>query len=60
MAAFPTATATIVALRGAQLREERPSQVVDAEPPRARALLAAGEVDAAVLYEFEPRRRQAA
>jgi DNA-binding transcriptional LysR family regulator len=27
--------------------------VVDAEPPRARALLAAGDVDAAVLYEFE-------
>ena len=51
VAAFPTATATIVA-RAA--RGSAAVQVVDAEPPRARALLAAGEVDAAVLYEFEP------
>ena len=29
-------------------------QVVDAEPLQARELLAAGEVDAAVVYEFEP------
>jgi DNA-binding transcriptional LysR family regulator len=49
VAAFPTATATIVA-RAAQGFTVR---VVDAEPPRARALLAAGDVDAAVLYEFE-------
>jgi DNA-binding transcriptional LysR family regulator len=50
VAAFPTATATIVvrAAHGFAVR------VVDAEPPRARALLAAGEVDAAVLYDFEP------
>jgi DNA-binding transcriptional LysR family regulator len=51
VAAFPTATATIVA-RAA--RAFAAVQVVDAEPPRARALLAAGDVDAAVLYEFEP------
>jgi DNA-binding transcriptional LysR family regulator len=49
VAAFPTATATIVA-RAAQGFAVR---VVDAEPPRARDLLAAGEVDAAVLHEFE-------
>ena len=50
VAAFPTATATIVA-RAAHGFAVR---VVDAEPAQARALLAAGEVDAAVLYEFEP------
>ena len=50
VAAFPTATATIVAMAARSV----PVQVIDAEPPRARALLAAGEVDAAVIYEFEP------
>jgi DNA-binding transcriptional LysR family regulator len=50
VAAFPTATATIVAMAARSV----PVQVIDAEPPRARALLAAGEVDAAVVYEFEP------
>jgi DNA-binding transcriptional LysR family regulator len=52
LAAFPTATATIVALAARSL--DSAVQVVDAEPARARALLAAGEVDAAVVYEFEP------
>ena len=51
VAAFPTATATIVARAAHGFAAVR---VVDAEPPQARALLAAGEVDAAVLYEFEP------
>jgi DNA-binding transcriptional LysR family regulator len=50
VAAFPTATATIVAVAARNLAV----QVVDAEPPQARALLEAGEVDAAVVYEFEP------
>ena len=50
VAAFPTATATIVAMAARSV----PVQVIDAEPPGARALLAAGEVDAAVIYEFEP------
>ena len=57
VAAFPTATATIVALAVRSLAAASPEwtvQVVDAEPPRARALLDAGEVDAAVVYEFEP------
>ena len=55
VAAFPTATATIVALAVRSLAEpEWTVQVVDAEPSHARALLAAGEVDAAVVYEFEP------
>lgn len=52
VAAFPTATATIVALAARSLGAT--VQVVDAEPARARALLDAGEVDAAVVYEFEP------
>jgi DNA-binding transcriptional LysR family regulator len=57
VAAFPTATATIVALAARSFAAEHPEwpvQVVDAEPSQARALLAAGEVDAAVVYEFEP------
>lgn len=53
LAAFPTATATIVAL-AARSFAAGTVQVIDAEPARARALLAAGEVDAAVVYEFEP------
>jgi DNA-binding transcriptional LysR family regulator len=57
VAAFPTATATIVALAARSFAVEHPEwtvQVIDAEPHGARALLAAGEVDAAVVYEFEP------
>jgi len=57
LAAFPTATATIVAVAARSLAATSPEwtvQVVDAEPPYAHALLAAGEVDAAVVYEFEP------
>jgi DNA-binding transcriptional LysR family regulator len=50
VAAFPTATASIVAMAARSV----PVQVIDAEPPRARALLAAGDVDVAVVYEFEP------
>ena len=54
VAAFPTATATIVAVAARSLAAECTVQVVDAEPPQAQTLLAAGEVDAAVVYEFEP------
>jgi len=50
VAAFPTATATIVALAARSL----PMRVVDAEPDQAYAMLANGEVDAAVVYDFEP------
>jgi DNA-binding transcriptional LysR family regulator len=50
VAAFPTATATIVAMAARSVAV----QVVDAEPPNALGLLAGGEVDAAVVYEFEP------
>jgi DNA-binding transcriptional LysR family regulator len=53
VAAFPTATATIVAV-AARGFAAGTLQVVDAEPDRARTLVAAGEVDAAVVYEFEP------
>jgi DNA-binding transcriptional LysR family regulator len=57
VAAFPTAMATIVALAARSFGAEHPEwtvHVLDAEPPRATALLARGEVDAAVVYEFEP------
>jgi DNA-binding transcriptional LysR family regulator len=57
VAAFPTATATIVALAARSFGAEHPEwtvQVHDAEPHQAAALLAAGGVDAAVVYDFEP------
>lgn len=57
VATFPTATASIVALAARSFGEEHadwPVQVVDAEPEQAHAMLATGEVDAAVIYEFEP------
>jgi DNA-binding transcriptional LysR family regulator len=57
VASFPTATATVVALAARSFGAERPEwtvHVVDAEPHEARALLAAGDVDAAVVYVFEP------
>jgi DNA-binding transcriptional LysR family regulator len=57
VAAFPTATATIVAVAARSFAVESSEwtlHVVDAEPPRAQALVAAGEADAAVVYEFEP------
>ncbi len=55
VAAFSTATATIVALAARSFAaSDWTVQVVDAEPAQARALLAAGEVDVAVVYEFEP------
>jgi DNA-binding transcriptional LysR family regulator len=56
IAAFPTATATIVALAARSFGAEHPDwtvHVLDAEPPRALALLAAGEVDVVVVYEFD-------
>jgi DNA-binding transcriptional LysR family regulator len=53
VAAFPTATATIVALAARTLGSE-PLRVIDAEPDQAHAMLAGGEVDAAVVYDFEP------
>jgi DNA-binding transcriptional LysR family regulator len=55
VASFPTATATVVALAARSFGAEHaewPVHVIDAEPPQARALLASGEVDAAVVYEF--------
>jgi DNA-binding transcriptional LysR family regulator len=61
VAAFPTATATIVALAARSFAAKHPEwtvRLVDAEPPRARALLAAGEVDAAVVYELDPGGRR--
>jgi DNA-binding transcriptional LysR family regulator len=57
VAAFPTATATIVALAARSFAEEQGEStvaIVDAEPAQARALLAAGDVDAAVVYDFDP------
>jgi DNA-binding transcriptional LysR family regulator len=50
VAAFPTATATIVALAARSV----PLRVMEAEPDEAYAMLASGEVDAAVVYDFEP------
>jgi DNA-binding transcriptional LysR family regulator len=57
VAAFPTATATIVALAARSFAEEQPEssvQVIDAEPHEAQALLARGQADVAVAYDYEP------
>ena len=56
VAAFPTATATIVALAVRSFAEERPEtsvEVVDAEPDAARALLADRQAEVAVVYDYE-------
>jgi DNA-binding transcriptional LysR family regulator len=56
VAAFPSATATIVALAARSFGAEHAGwtvQVVDAEPGPARALLAGGHVDAAVVCDFQ-------
>jgi DNA-binding transcriptional LysR family regulator len=56
VAAFPTAMATVVAVATRRFADAHPDwtvNVVDGEPVRARALLAAGEIDAAVVYSFE-------
>jgi DNA-binding transcriptional LysR family regulator len=57
LAAFSTAMATIVAHAARSFGEAYPDcaiEVVDAEPDVARAMLAARQVDAAVVYDFEP------
>jgi DNA-binding transcriptional LysR family regulator len=62
LASFPSAGASIVSEALRRLRAERPGlalRVLDAEPTESLALLGAGEVDAAVVYEYayaEPRR----
>jgi DNA-binding transcriptional LysR family regulator len=56
VAAFPTATATIVALAARSFAEELPEssvQVIDAEPHEAHVLLARGAADVAVVYDYE-------
>jgi DNA-binding transcriptional LysR family regulator len=56
VAAFPTATATIVALAARSFADEHPEtsvQVVDAEPDAAQALLAGRQADVAVVYDYE-------
>jgi DNA-binding transcriptional LysR family regulator len=57
VAAFPTATATIVALAARSFASEQAAaavHVLDAEPATARGLLARGKADVAVLYDYEP------
>lgn len=56
VAAFPTATATIVALAARSFAEDHSEtsvQVIDAEPEAAQALLDSREADAAVVYDYE-------
>jgi DNA-binding transcriptional LysR family regulator len=61
LATFPSAGTAIVSDALRRLRAERPGlalRVVDAEPAESLPLLRAGEVDAAVIYEYayaEPR-----
>lgn len=56
LAAFPTAGATLVARALAVLARDHPGvevRLTDAEPPQALDLLAAGEVDAAVVFRYD-------
>jgi DNA-binding transcriptional LysR family regulator len=56
VAAFPTATATIVALAARSFAEEQADasvQVLDAEPDAAEGLLTRRRADVAVLYDYE-------
>jgi DNA-binding transcriptional LysR family regulator len=55
LASFPSAGASIVSEALRRLRAERPGvalRVLDAEPAESIPLLRAGEVDAAVVYEY--------
>jgi DNA-binding transcriptional LysR family regulator len=55
VAAFPTATATIVAVAARSFAEEHDDisvQVLDAEPDAAHALLASRQADVAVVYDY--------
>lgn len=55
LAAFPSAGATFVSAALGRVRAAHPQlglRVVDAEPSESLALLAAGEIDVAVVYEY--------
>lgn len=56
VAAFPSAAATLVPAAIAELAARAPgldTALVEAEPPQARALLAAGDVDLAVCFGYD-------
>jgi DNA-binding transcriptional LysR family regulator len=61
LAAFPSALSTVVPRAAASLLAEHPEielRFVEAEPPQATRLLLSGEVDVALLFEYddEPQR----
>ncbi|MGF7234411.1 MAG: LysR family transcriptional regulator, partial [Frankia sp.] len=63
LAAFPSASATLVPRALALLRERHPGvdvRLVEAEPPEARALLDDGEVDLAVGFRHSSRAAEPA
>lgn len=57
LAAFPSAAATLVPTALARLRAAHPDidvELTEAEPPEALALLAGGDVDVALTFEYGP------
>jgi DNA-binding transcriptional LysR family regulator len=57
LAAFPSALGTLVPVAAARLRAAHPDltlELTEVEPPEALQLLRAGEVDAAVVFRYQP------
>lgn len=57
LAAFPSALGTLVPVAAARLRAAHPNlalELTEVEPPEALELLRAGEVDAAVVFRYQP------
>lgn len=55
LAAYPSAAATLVPEALARLRSEHPAievELTEAEPPQARELLTAGDVDLALVFDY--------
>jgi molybdate transport repressor ModE-like protein len=56
LAAYPSAASTLVPDALARLRSEHPAidvELTEAEPPQARALLVSGDIDLALVFDYE-------
>jgi len=56
LAAYPSAAATLVPDALARLRQDHPAidvELTEAEPPQARRLLGSGDVDVALVFDYE-------
>ncbi len=56
LAAYPSAASTLVPDALARLRRDHPAidvELTEAEPPQARSLLASGDIDLALVFDYE-------